>query len=131
MKEWKYRVNWRSALLGAGVAVVTIISAAAAAAGLMAKGAVDLAWMGYWAAGILVAAGLVGGLTALLGGGSAADAVLTAVGVLVVLMGLNAVLCGGRMEGFAVTALALAGGCGAAVLLRLGRGTGHRRRRRR
>lgn len=131
MKEWKYRVNWRSALLGTGMAMVTVVTATAAAAGIMAKGVVDVAWMGYWAAGILVVSGLLGGLTAVLGGGTALDAALAAAGELVVLVGLNGVLCGGRMEGFGVTALALAGGCGAAVLLRLGGGSGRKRRRRR
>ena len=51
-------------------------------------------------------------------------------GGIVVLFGLNGVLCGGEMEGVAVTVLALAGGCGAAVLLRLGKGGGRKRRRR-
>lgn len=131
MKEFKWDVQWRSVVLGIGTAVMTVVALAAAGAGLMAKGAVGLETMGYWAAGILAASGLLGSLTAMLGGGAALDAVLTAAGELVVLVGLNAVLNGGEMEGFAVTALALGGGCGAAVLLRLGRGGGRRRRRRR
>ena len=131
MKDIKWSVSWRSVLLGAAVGMMTVVALTAAAAGLMSKGAVGVEKMGYFAAGILAAAGLLGGLTAMLGGGGPADAALTAVGELVVLMGLNALLCGGRMEGFAVTTLALAGGCGAAVLLGLGKGSGRRRRRRR
>ena len=131
MKEWKYRGNWRSALLGTGVAMVTVVTVTAVAAGMMAKGIVGMEWMGYWAAGILVVSGLLGGLTAQLGGGTAMDAVLAGAGELVVLMGLNGLLWGGQMEGVAVTALALTGGSGAAVLLRLGRGNTRKRRRRR
>ncbi|MBE6950795.1 MAG: hypothetical protein E7451_05595 [Ruminococcaceae bacterium] len=131
MKEGKARVSWRAVLLGLGVAMVTVTAVTAIGAGLMARGSLGVEWMDCWSAGILVVSGLLGGLAAMLGGGSAVDAALTAVGELVVLMGLNGVLCGGRMEGFAVTALALAGGCGAAMLLRLNRRSGRKRRRRR
>ena len=130
MKERKLTVRWRAVVLGAGMGLLAMLCICAAAAAMMAKGNVDPGTMGYWAAGILVAAGLTGGLTALLGGGSPADAALAAVGELVVLIGLNAVLNGGQMEGIAVTTLALAGGCGAAVLLRMGQGSGRKRRRR-
>lgn len=131
MKGIKLAVRWRSVLLGTGIGVVTMVSACAGAAGLMARGAVEPNAMGLFAAGILVASGLAGGLAALLGGGSPADAALAALGELVVLFGLNAVLNGGKMEGIAVTSLALAGGSGAAVLLRLGKENDRKRRRRR
>ena len=49
--------------------------------------------------------------------------------LLVVLLALNGVLCGWKMEGAGVTVLALAGGCGAAMMLSMNRG--HRRKRRR
>ena len=62
---------------------------------------------------------MIGILAAMLGGGEMPDAILAAGGELVVLLGLNGVLCGGEMEGTAVTILALAGGCGAALLLRM------------
>ena len=130
MKGMKLHVCWQAALLGAGVGMVTVICACAAAAGLLANGAAGLQTIGLWAAGITVGSGLLGGLAALLGGGELPDAILAAVGELVVLFGLNAVLCGGEMEGVAVTVLALAGGCGAAVLLRLGKGHGRKHRRR-
>lgn len=130
MKDLKSAVHWPAAALGASVGMVSMVVAVAAAAGLMAKGRVPLETMGYWAAGILVGSSLLGSLTALGGGGSAADAVLSALGELVVLIGVNAVLNGGEMEGMAVTLLALAGGCGAAVLIRLGKGSGRKRRRR-
>lgn len=123
--------NWRAALLGIAGAVMAVVVLTAGAAGLMARGVVDVAHMGYFAAGILVASGLVGGLTAVAGGGGEVDALLAAVGELVVLFGLNAVLNGGEMEGIGVTVLAVTGGCGAAVLLRMNRGNGRRRRRRR
>lgn len=123
--------NWRAALLGIAGAMMAVVVLTAGAAGLMARGTVDVGYMGYFAAGILVLSGLVGGLAAMVGGGGEIDAALAAVGELVVLFGLNAVLNGGEMEGIGVTVLAVAGGCGAAVLLRMNRGSGRRRRRRR
>ena len=130
MKERKVGIQWRSALLGLGIAMVTMAALTALGAGLMVRGLAGPEWMGYWAALILMASALVGGLSARLGG-TAADSAVAAVGELVVLLGLNGVLCGGQMEGLAVTALALAGGSGAAMLLGLNRGRGRRRRRRR
>lgn len=131
MKEFKPKVQWRAVLLGTCAGAVAMICLCAAAAGLMAKGAVGLDRMGLFAAGILVASSLLGGLTALLGGGGPVDAALTAAGELVVLTALNAGLNGGKMEGIAVTILALAGGCGAALLLRIGKGSRRSRGRRR
>ena len=130
MNGIRWKVQWRSILLGIGVGMMTVICLCAAGAGMMEKGVVGLDTMGLWAAGITVGSGLLGSLAALLGGGEMPDAILAAVGELVVLLGLNGVLCGGEMEGTAVTILALAGGCGAAVLLRMGKGSGRRRRRR-
>ena len=131
MKGMRLSVRWGAVLLGTGIGIVTMVSACAGAAGLLAGGNVELESMGLLAAGILVVTGLAGGLTALLGGGGAVDAALVALGELVVLFGLNAVLNGGRMEGIGVTMLALTGGSGAAILLRLGKGSGRKRRRRR
>ena len=130
MKDQRFTMRWRSALLGLGIAMVTMAALTALGAGLMVRGLAGPEWMGYWAALILVTSALLGGLTARLGG-TAADSAVAAVGELVVLMGLNGVLCGGQMEGLAVTALALAGGSGAAMLLGLNRGRGRKRRRRR
>lgn len=125
------KVNWRAALLGLASGMMAVVVLTAVGAGAMAKGVVDVGYLGYFAAVILVLSGLTGGLSAMVGGGGEADALIAAVGELVVLVGLNAVLNGGEMEGFVVTALAVTGGCGAAVLLRLNRGSGRRRRRRR
>ena len=130
MKEQRFTIWWRSALLGLGIAMVTMAALTALGAGLMVRGLVGPEWMGYWAALILMASALVGGLAARLGG-TAVDSAVAAAGELVVLMGLNGVLCGGKMEGLAVTALALAGGSGAAMLLGLNRGRGRKRRCRR
>ena len=130
MRERKVGIKWRSALLGLGIGIVTMVALTALGAGLMVRGLVGPEWMGYWAALILLASALVGGLAARLGG-TAADSAVAALGELVVLMALNGVLCGGQMEGLAVTALALAGGSGAAMLLGLNRGRGRKRRRRR
>ena len=130
MKERKIGIHWRAALLGLGVSVVVMTALTALGAGLMVRGIVSMEWMAYWAAGILVISSLVGGVAARLGG-SAADSAVAAAGELVVLLGLNGVLCGGQMEGLAVTALALAGGSGAAMLLGVNRGRGRKRRRRR
>lgn len=130
MKERKIGIHWRAALLGLGISVVVMTALTALGAGLMVRGIVSMEWMAYWAAGILVISSLVGGMAARLGG-SAADSAVAAAGELVVLLGLNGVLCGGQMEGLAVTALALAGGSGAAMLLGVNRGRGRKRRRRR
>ena len=130
MKERKIGIHWRAALLGLGISVVVMTALTALRAGLMIRGIVSMEWMAYWAAGILVISSLVGGVSARLGG-SAADSAVAAAGELVVLLGLNGVLCGGQMEGLAVTALALAGGSGAAMLLGVNRGRGRKRRRRR
>ena len=130
MKERKIGIHWRAALLGLGISVVVMTSLTALGAWLIVRGIVSMEWMAYWAAGILVISSLVGGVAARLGG-SAADSAVAAAGELVVLLGLNGVLCGGQMEGLAVTALALAGGSGAAMLLGVNRGRGRKRRRRR
>lgn len=123
--------NWRAALLGLASGMMAVVVLTAVGAGSMARGVVDVGYLGYFAAVILVLSGLTGGLAAMVGGGGEADALIAAAGELVVLVGLNAVLNGGEMEGFGVTALAVAAGSGAAVLLRLNRGSGRRRRRRR
>lgn len=132
MKDLKWTPNWRAAALGTGVGVLAMTAASAGAAGLVAGQRLAVESMGYLAAGILILTGLLGGLAAIGAGGTAADALVTAGMELVVLFALNAVLNGGQMEGIGVTLLALGGGCGAAVLLRLGRnGRSGRRRRRR
>ena len=151
MKGMKMSIRWQAVLLGLGVGMLTVVCGCAAASALLVqgaverdtmglwaaaaalrvRGAVDLDTMGLWAAGITLGSGLLGSLAAMLGGGGGADALLATAGVLVVLFGLNGLLCGGQVEGAAVTALALGGGSGAAVLLRMGQGTGHRKRRRR
>lgn len=129
MKERKIRISWRSVLLGTGMGLLTMLCSVAAAAALMAGGAVGMEHMGLFAAGILIGTGLAGCMTAQLGGGGALDGALTALGALVVLLGLNLLLNGGEMEGIAVTVTALAGGCGAGVLLRLGKGSRRKHRR--
>lgn len=131
MKENRLRIRWRSAVLGLGIGTVTMTALTALGAALMVRGILDMEWMGYCAAGVLTAAGLTGGFAARLGGGSAVDAGLAAAGELVVLLALNLVLCGGKMEGLPATALILAGGSGAAMLLGLDRRSRSRRRRRR
>ena len=131
MKGIKMSVSWRAALLGLGIGIVTMVSSCAAAAGLMARGIAAPEHMGLFASGILVLSALVGAMTNLLAGGGSVDAIGTTLGEFVVLLVLNGALCGARVEGIGATMLALAGGCGAAILLRLGKGSGGRRRRRR
>ena len=111
--------------------MMTVVTITAIGAGLMAKGTVGVDSMGWWAAGILLLSGAVCALTARLGGGGEVEGALSAGGELVVLTALNGVLCGWKMEGVAVTVLALAGGCGAAILLTMNLGHGRKRRRRR
>ncbi len=127
----KIRVSWPSAILGMGVGTVAMVVLAAAVAGAMARGLLDVEGMDYWAAAILAVAGLLGGLGSMLGGGLPIDAAVGGLGEVVVLFGLNAVLGGGKMEGLPLSILVLAGGCGAAVLLRMGRGSRRGKRRRR
>jgi hypothetical protein len=131
MKKIDWCVDWRAAVLGLGVGCLALVCACAGVAGLMARGAVGIRWADYFAAGILVVSALLGGLTALLAGGGPMDALLTGGGELVVLLALNVLLNEGKMEGIAATALAVFGGSGAAMLLRLGQGRGKRRRRKR
>ena len=131
MKGMKISFHWRPALLGLGIGIVTMVSTCAGAAGLMARGIAAPEHMGLFASGILVLSALVGAMTSLLAGGGSVDAIGTTLGEFVVLLGLNGALCGARVEGIGATMLALAGGCGAAELLRLGKGSGSRRHRRR
>ena len=129
MKGERSPIRWRPVILGAAAGMMTVVTVTAVGAGLMAKGAVGLQTMGWWSAGILILSGMVCALAARLGGGGEVEGAMAAMGVLVVLTALNGVLCGWKMEGIAVTLLALGGGCGAAMLLGMNRG--HRRKRRR
>lgn len=130
MKEGRRPIEWRAAILGAAAGMMTVVTFCAIGAGLMAKGAVGLESMSWWAAGILLVSGMVCALASRLGGGGEVEGAMAAGGELVVLLALNGVLCGWKMEGIAVTLLALAGGCGAAMLLTLNR-RGRRKSRRR
>lgn len=116
MKKWN--IAWQPVLLGAGIGTLTMVCICAAAAGMMAKGVADPVHMNLWAAAILSVSGLAGALTARLSGGGQVETVLTGAGELVVLLALNGALNGGKVEGFFAAALALGGGCGAAMLLR-------------
>lgn len=129
MKGMKMSVSWRAVLLGVGIGVVTMTSACAIAAGLMTRGIAATENMGLFAAGILVLSGLLGGVAVRLAGGRGWETVLAAIGELVVLFVLNGVLCGGQVEGIGVTAMALLGGSGAALLLWQRRGSTRNRRR--
>jgi hypothetical protein len=131
MKDGRRPIEWRAAALGGAAGLMTVVTVTAIGAGLMAKGAVGLDSMSWWAAGILLFSGAVCTLAARLGGGGEVEGALSAGGELVVLTALNGVLCGWRMEGVAVTVLALAGGCGAAMMLTMNRGHGRKRRKRR
>jgi hypothetical protein len=131
MKSRTRNLNWRAAALGGAAGMMTVVTVTAIGAGIMVKGAVGLDSMSWWAAGILLLSGAVCALAARLGGGGEAEGALSAGGELVVLTALNGVLCGWKMEGVAVTVLALAGGYGAVMLLTVNRGHGRKRRRRR
>ena len=130
MKEGRRPIEWRAAVLGAAAGMMTVVTLCAIGAGLMAKGSVGLDSMSWWAAGILLVSGMVCALASRLSGGGEVEGTMAAGGELVVLLALNGVLCGWKMEGIAVTLLALAGGCGAAMLLTLNR-RGRRKSRRR
>ena len=133
MKDGRRPLQWRAAALGCAAGCMTVVTVCAIGAGLMSKGVVGLAWLDYWSVGILIASGMICTLVAMLGGGGEVEGAIAAGGELVVLLALNVLLCGGKMEGAGVTVLALVGGCGAAMLLRINRGrhrrSKHRRRR--
>ena len=131
MKERTRNVNWRAAVLGAVAGMMTVVTICAVGAGLMAKGVVGLNSMVWWSVGILIGSGVVCALAARLGGGGEVEGAMAAGGELVVLLVLNGVLCGWKLEGAGVTVLALAGGCGAAMLLGMNRSSRRKRRRRR
>ncbi len=125
MKE----VNIRGVILGTGIGGVWMVVAAAAVAGGMSRGLLGLDGINYWAAVILVTTGAAAALGAMIGGGSRMDGVLAGAGEAVVLLGLNFVLNGGQMEGLPLSLLAIAGGCGGALLLSAGRRRGRGRRK--
>ena len=131
MKEGRRTIEWRAAALGAAAGMMTVVTLCAVGAGLIVRGAVGLDSMGWWAAGILLSSGMVCALAARLGGGGEAEGAMAAGGELVVLLVLNGVLCGWKMEGAGVTVLALAGGCGAALLLGMNRSSRRKRGRHR
>ena len=130
MKEGRRPIEWRAAVLGAAAGMMMVVTLCAIGAGLMVNGTVGLDSMSWWAAGILLASGMVCALASRLGGGGEVEGAMAAGGELVVLLALNGVLCGWKMEGVAVTLLALVGGCGAAMLLTVNR-RGRRKSRRR
>ena len=131
MKEGRRPVEWRAAVLGAAAGMMMVVTLCAVGAGLMVNGAVGLDSMSWWAAGILLSSGMVCCLASRLGGGGEVEGAMAAGGELVVLLALNGVLCGWKMEGVGVTVLALAGGCGAAMLLGMNRSSRRKRRRHR
>ena len=131
MKEGRRPIEWRAAALGGAAGMMTVVTICAVGAGLMAKGVVGLNSMVWWTVGILSGSGMVCALAARLGGGGEVEGAMAAGGELVVLLALNGVLCGWKMEGAEVTVLALAGGCGAAMLLGMNRGSRRIRRRHR
>ena len=131
MKEGRRPIEWRTAVLGAAAGMMTVVTLCAVGAGLMAKGVVGLDSMAWWSVGILIGSGVVCVLAARLGGGGEVEGAIAAGGELVVLLVLNGVLCGWKMEGVGVTVLPLAGGCGAAMLLGVNRSSRRKRRRHR
>ena len=131
MKDGRRPIEWRAAALGGAMGMMMVVTICAIGAGFMAKGAMGLESIGWWSVGILLGSGMVCALVSRLGGGGEAEGALAAGGELVVLLALNGVLCGWKMEGVGVTVLALVGGCGATKLLCGNRRPRRKRRRRR
>ncbi len=123
----KLQPDWKRIGLGAGAGVLALLTMTALAAGAISRELTPLEGLRWWAVGALLLAGAVAGRT----GGTVLDGALAGLGVAVVLLGLNVALFDGKMEGFAASALALFGGCGAALLWprRKGRASAGRRRR--
>lgn len=122
-RNLRLKPDWKRVGIGTGTGVLVMLVLAAAVAGLVSREALAVGAMGWTAAVVLVASAFAGAKMA----GQPLDAALAALGEWVVLFAINAALFGGEMEGIGVTFLALAGGCGAALLLGRG-GKKHRRR---
>lgn len=120
------QLDRRKILLGLGVALVAAVLVAALWAWLIGSEVLALEQMNYGAALALLLASFLGAHCA----GSAENGAVVGVGLLLVLLGLNAGVFGAAVEGLTVTAGVIFGGCGASALLRMG-GTGRKRSRRR
>ena len=114
------RPDWRRIGLGIGVGVITMLAMTGAGAWLLERELVDLEWMNYLAAVILLVSAFAGAKTA---GASAEQwmySALTSLGFWLVLALIHVLGFGGGLKGAGATALAILGGSGAAVLLRRG-----------
>lgn len=118
-------VNWKAMIAGTGTALVTAVILCAGAAQLVSMGTVGEEWINYLAAGILLAASFVGGMTA----AGPWEAVAAGAGLWIVLLGINGIMCGFEVRGGGETLLAILGGSGAAALLRLRKQSSRSRRR--
>lgn len=109
--------DWRRAAVGTGVSVLFLLGLTAGCAGLMAYQVLDLGWANLAAALILVISALMGALWVFGGGGGVPGVAVTGGAFLLVLLAINAGAFRGDLSGGFVTVLAVAGGCGAGMLI--------------
>lgn len=123
-------VAWRRVVIGTGVSTVMMLALSGCFAGLISGELVELSWVNYAAVLILIVASFLGAAAALGLSGGIGDGMMAGAGFLLVLFAINAVLFECELGGLLPALLAVAGGCGAAVLLLGGQGRKPRRHRR-
>ncbi len=125
-------IDWGQQLLGLGVGLLVMLTLTALAAWSMERAWIDLGWMGYLAAGILLTASFVGALTAGASQGRFWNAGVFALGMWGTLLLMHITLFEGDLSGIWAGVAAVLGGSGAAMLTgwKGGRRRGKRRPRR-
>ena len=108
---------WKRMILGVGVSVVCVLTMTAAGAALMDREMVSMEWMNYLAALALVVSSLIGGITAAADERRWMGPLAAGAGLWLFLLAVNALGYDGDLSGALPTALAIAGGSGAAILL--------------
>lgn len=127
MGKGERNVEWKRIGFGIGVGAVALLAMTGLGAWVLERELMGVQWADYLAAVILLVSSFLGAKTA----GASAERwigpVLTGLGLWLVLAVIHVFGFGGPLEGAGVTALAILGGSGAAVLL----GGGGKRAKRR
>lgn len=129
-----WRPNWRGIGLGTGAGMITMLTVTGAGAWLLERQLLGMEWMNYLAAAILLVSAFLAAKTAGASLERWMDALLTGAGMWMLLALIHGLGYDGALTGAGVTALIIAGGTGAAVLLSRGggrRGSGRRKHRNR
>lgn len=124
-RNWM-KADWKRGLFGAAVGIVMMLALTGCGAWLLSAGILDVAWMNYLAAGILLVSAFVG-VTA--GGSDTVNGLISAGVFWTVLLAINAVMFDCALPGIWAVLAAVLGGGGAGMLVRIApRGKRHRRR---